>query len=417
MAATPIISIVQVSEQILVACFQYCKTAKDAVKDIQAVINAISGFKSTLETLKAFDDPALQSLEYLKKDAFDQCDEELRKIAKVLGYESIEKMTDSTKEKLGFMRRAKWPLKKNEVDKLVQFIETHKTNFILAISTDTVQVDLEIKEIVVETATMIQKMILSKEDEKVLSWLRVVNTSTNHKVARDKREPTTGDWFIRSESFVNWTTSQTASLWLHGIPGAGKTVLCSTIIEHVKGLCIPNSLDQYAYFYFNFNDRPNAGSMLSCIIADLCDRKRLVSPQLHQLYRQCDNGQVAPKLPDLIQFFTSPLASTHRTFILLDALDECPSGPDRDNLLEVLTVMISMGNLNILLTSRREKDIAEELEGLANLVIIDLKSGGLDSDIELYVQNRLVQDRKLQRWDPDPKQKIQKALVDGANGM
>ena len=90
--------------------------------------------------------------------------------------------------------------------------------------------------------------------------------------------------------------------------------------------------------------------------------------------------------------------------------------PDRDDLLEILKEMISMENLNILLTSRREKDIAEQLEPVVD-VIIDLKDGGLDSDIALYVQKRLAEDRKLRRWDPDTKQMIQKALLDSASGM
>lgn len=422
-----VVTIVQLSEQILLACFEYYKTAKNAKQDILNIINVISGFQSTLKNLKTlvdehgknleFEDPGLQNLKNLKKHEFGQCDEKLHELAALLGYETIETNTDSTEVKVSFVKRAKWPLKEKEVAKIVGFIESHKQTFILATSADSLQLDLEIKEIVTETSTTIQKMILSGEDEKVLSWLRLVNTSTNHKLACDKREPTTGDWFLQSESFVNWTKTQTASLWLHGIPGAGKTILCSTIIERVKNLCdSPNSLDQYAYFYFDFRDKPSAALMLRCIIADLCDRKMFVPAQLHKLYRQCDNGRREPEQLDVIQIFSALLASTYRTFIILDALDECSSGSDRNCLLKVLKEMISMENLSILLTSRREKDIAEKLDPLID-VTVDLKDGGIESDIGIHVRKCLEDDEKLRTWNPNTKQMIQKALLDGADGM
>ncbi|RBQ76481.1 hypothetical protein FVER14953_03349 [Fusarium verticillioides] len=49
----------------------------------------------------------------------------------------------------------------------------------------------------------------------------------------------TGKWLFRDESFQNWLAGKENSkpiLWLRGIPGAGKTLLASSVIKHTQSL-------------------------------------------------------------------------------------------------------------------------------------------------------------------------------------
>jgi DNA replication protein DnaC len=64
--------------------------------------------------------------------------------------------------------------------------------------------------------------------------------STNHNAARKKHKPTTGKWFLESEQFVSWMHGRITSIWLHGIPGTGKTILSSTIIDRIDTSCKPD---------------------------------------------------------------------------------------------------------------------------------------------------------------------------------
>jgi hypothetical protein len=100
--------------------------------------------------------------------------------------------------------------------------------------------------------SVIPNLVSDQRTAKILTWLNTCDPSTNHAAARQKHEPTTGDWFIKSAAFTAWKSAQKSWLWLHGIPGAGKTVLCSTIIDHVKPLLRPET--QFAYFYFDYNE-------------------------------------------------------------------------------------------------------------------------------------------------------------------
>jgi hypothetical protein len=157
--------------------------------------------------------------------SFDACEKEIRKLSKSLGIE-IQTNIDPEKVKITFKKKAKWPFEKNEVAQILCVIECYKENLILAITGDSLEVGLDVSETVAEISNTLQTMVLDQKDKKVLDWIDLCDTSANHAIAREKHQPTTGDWFLESDSFLTWSDANNASLWLHGIPGAGKTVLC-----------------------------------------------------------------------------------------------------------------------------------------------------------------------------------------------
>ena len=74
-------------------------------------------------------------------------------------------------------------------------------------------------------------------------------------------------------------------------------------------------------------------------------------------------SQRQPHKISLLKIFYALLTTSHRTFVILDALDECAAGRDRNELLDTIKEMIesSSAYLNILITSRKEKDIEDKL--------------------------------------------------------
>src|SRR5205814_49793 len=158
-----------------------------------------------------------------------------------------------------------------------------------------------IQEGVKDVTESIKKMAISDRHKSILKWLKVTDPSVNHNAARLKHEPTTGDWLIQSEIFTDWTKATKEVLWIYGKPGAGKTILCSTLIEHVKSLCKGDSADRYAYFYFDFSDaqKQTVASMLSSLIAQLS--VPTLPGEVDELYRQCNSGQERPCHSDLVK--------------------------------------------------------------------------------------------------------------------
>ena len=106
---------------------------------------------------------------------------------------------------------------------------------------------LEIKKTVKDIHCHIQ----DTAHKEILAWLNKTDPISNHTAACEKCQHGTGQWFTSSLEFSQWLQPK-RSLWLHGIPGAGKTILYSTIIENVISGCSPES--RCVYFYFDFSD-------------------------------------------------------------------------------------------------------------------------------------------------------------------
>ena len=419
-AAASVIAVLQISESIISACYQYYKTAKGARKDILEVITMVKHLKSTLDTIHFLlddddgdsEDPRLPLLNSLDR-SFAACHEVMGDVAKQLG---IDLATDSTDNiKINFKKKATWPWKEKDITKLLQSLEKFKTIFILALNGETLKVVCAIQEGVKDVTESIKKMTISDRHKCILKWLNVTDPSVNHNAARLKHEPTTGDWLLESEIFTTWKESQKSSLWLYGKPGAGKTILCSTLIEYVKSLCAGDSIDRYAYYYFDFSDaqKQTASNMLRSLISQLSVTR--LSDHVEKLYKGCNNGQNQPSVDDLIQTLLSLLGESHRTYLIVDAMDECS---ERKLLLASLCTVIQTTSVhgNILLTSREERDILERLTGVVS-ESVSLECGGLDSDIERYIRKCLDNDSDWQNDTSEVKDEIQQALVKGAHGM
>jgi hypothetical protein len=136
---------------------------------------------------------------------------------------------------------------------------------------------------------------------------------------------------------------------------------------------------------------------------------------LEQLYQKCDNGQQQPAEEVIRSLLRDATAGTVNNYIVLDALDECT---DREALLNFLHGLIAskQPSLRVLATSRREKDIEDQLKGIAHHNI-NIQSAVVDEDIHVYVRDRLATDTKLKRWPPAVQEEIITVMMEKASGM
>ncbi|KAK3689503.1 hypothetical protein B0T22DRAFT_173090 [Podospora appendiculata] len=50
-------------------------------------------------------------------------------------------------------------------------------------------------------------------------------TKQSENLRTSREAPSTGNWLLKSERFLQWRDGDVRSLWCYGIPGAGKTIL------------------------------------------------------------------------------------------------------------------------------------------------------------------------------------------------
>ncbi|KAF2124635.1 hypothetical protein P153DRAFT_325872, partial [Dothidotthia symphoricarpi CBS 119687] len=256
---------------------------------------------------------------------------------------------------------------------------------------------------------------------KIRRWLAAPDPSTNYHKAHKQRQAETGLWLLESAKFAEWKGSVASQLWLHGIPGCGKTILSSTIIEHLLQHCHDDSNTVTVYFYFDFNDtqKQDPELMLRSLLCQLQQRPFIVPEGVDALFSSCENGQRQPSLHALLDVTRQAMQQFTHVYVVLDALDECTQ---RSELMDMLATVAKwrLNNVHLLMTSRKERDIESSLESYVREEdTVCLQGDLVDNDIQRYVQQRLSDDKKLAKWNKDAaiRQEIEAAMMHGARGM
>ncbi|PZD39425.1 vegetative incompatibility protein HET-E-1 [Pyrenophora tritici-repentis] len=199
---------------------------------------------------------------------------------------------------------------------------------------------------------------------KICSWLSAPDPSTNYHKAYKQRQAKTGFWLLESAKFTKWKESAASRLWLYGIPGCGKTILSSTIIEHLLHHCRDDTRMVAAYFYFDFNDaqKQDPELMLRSLLCQSLQRSVVIPKGVDALFLSCENGLRKPSLHALLDVIRQVVQEFAHVYIILDALDECSQ---RLELMDILKTVAGwqLNSLHLLMTSRKERDIERSLEG------------------------------------------------------
>ncbi|KAK3324446.1 hypothetical protein B0T19DRAFT_230581 [Cercophora scortea] len=260
---------------------------------------------------------------------------------------------------------------------------------------------------------MISERFDNDEFRDVFAELVSVNPTNNHDQAWGLHEPHTSEWLMRSDEWASWMDGDCRLLWIHGIPGAGKTILCSYVIETLSGH--PKMTQQagrsalaYYYCHHSRSHDSDTGPFLAWIFKQLCEFSRFIPPVLKKR-----NGRRIDELEALdaiCQRFDS-------VFIAIDALDECR---DRSGFLKLLKTIMGRdlcSNLKLLVTSRDEIDIRRGITSLPSRVVLSMTNHLVDEDIRKFVRSELQSDPKFTRWPQDLRDEIEQALSEGAKGM
>ncbi|KAI0864284.1 hypothetical protein F4860DRAFT_465757 [Xylaria cubensis] len=223
-----------------------------------------------------------------------------------------------------------------------------------------------------------------------------------------------------------WKSEKNSLLWLYGIPGCGKTVLASTIIENLRN--DKNSLQGLLYFYFGFNDakKQHLNDALRSLIKQLYLKRYDVRNHLDLLIEE-DGSQ--PSLKKLVETFRHMIKEISEIWIVLDALDECPAfvqdvvgneHPRRELLSWIKNLWNSQMNIHLLITSRPEQDIKEAIESCpCNKTIVPIQNDLVGEDIRAYIHTRVREHQGLKRWQshPEVQKEIESQLIEKAGGM
>ena len=162
----------------------------------------------------------------------------------------------------------------------------------------------------------------------ILNWLTTVDYSAEHNDQHTRREEGTGMWLLDSEKYQDWRGShdaepQTQNLFCPGIPGAGKTVLCSMVVEDIQKRVKndPNSALVYIYFNYQLKTEQTFEQLQLSILRQLAQSSPKIPEALISLYRK--QHMKKPSAEQVAQTIENIALTCEEVFLIIDALDEC----------------------------------------------------------------------------------------------
>ena len=173
----------------------------------------------------------------------------------------------------------------------------------------------------------------------------------------------------------------------------------------------------FAYYDYRKPDLGDPGLIIGALIKQLCQKRERIPPELLNLRRDSHSNSTASN-PDSFIFLAE---SFKETFIVLDALDECPEHERHRIIGFISKIVAELQCVKVFITSRREADLLEAFEGKASTIQIEAKS--VTADIVLYVQDEVTKLRegyngkRLYLTSNKLEGKIIDTLVSRADGM
>ncbi|KAK6544659.1 hypothetical protein TWF694_001347 [Orbilia ellipsospora] len=178
------------------------------------------------------------------------------------------------------------------------------------------------------TTERIESTQQDKQCDETLRWLSPLEPGKRHQDVRCMATPGTGEWFLKEPTFQTWFDSANTNhvLCCSGIPGAGKTVIASHVIESLaKRSMDPGQEFGFAYIYCDYRDQAAQtpinliGSLLGQLLSKSPSLPKEVIQLHHQKsreYKTLEQGDIEPILLHICQKF-------NRVYICIDAIDEC----------------------------------------------------------------------------------------------
>ena len=184
-----------------------------------------------------------------------------------------------------------------------------------------------------------------------------------------------------------------------------------------------------AYYYFDFKDvaKRDIRGLLTSLILQLVDDSDHCWNLLSQLHKACRIGLEQPSEVALVQCLKTMLDLPGQlpTYIIIDALDECPNTTGtpsaREKVLSFVEDLVrsNHSNLFICITSRPEQDISTTLNPLTSQTrrVSLHEEGGQTEDINNYVRSFVLNDKAMRRWRVEDKELVISVLSERALGM
>ncbi|PGH12602.1 hypothetical protein AJ80_06660 [Polytolypa hystricis UAMH7299] len=240
-----------------------------------------------------------------------------------------------------------------------------------------------------------QRSHRDEADQHVFDWLKAPDYATDLKKANSRRHEGTCMWVLSRPEYKSWSAaaSDTRFLVVYGIPGAGKTILSSFLVERARRT-FQNGTDHKKpcltlYHFFKADDETKNTPLAA------------LRSLLEQLYgfvleKKIDNLRTALQTTarkrhvdydETLAVFASSVQHAGCTFtIVLDALDECRGAK---SLCKDLKTLVTHPDIHVIATSRRSGEHVDVIGGSRTQTIV-MTEDDVKRDIASFVRYKIT---------------------------
>ncbi|KAI4235910.1 MAG: hypothetical protein LQ349_002852 [Xanthoria aureola] len=345
--------------------------------------------------------------------------------------DGLENLTDKLRPEKGMkttVRKFVWTLDTTYCEDLLQKIERAKSSINLALQGDTFKVAQAIKadtagigkidQRVTAVSQSLERLHIEddvKKRQEILAWFSPLNFFKTQQDVFGRREDGTGQWLIESPTFQNWLSGSHPTLCCTGIPGAGKSILASAVVDYLRKAQPKTSAIGVAAVYCNFKERQmqTPENLLAGVCAQLAETLSGPLPiALVDIYRSHSRLDTRPTLIEILKVLESTVDRLDTAYLVIDALDEC-SEQVRNVLLTRIDSLA--GNTRVLVTTRHVDDIVNRYREIPKIEI-----RATEIDLTNYITSRIVSSTRLTRTvrdHPALEQEICERVISKADGM
>jgi hypothetical protein len=253
------------------------------------------------------------------------------------------------------------------------------------------------------------------ERQAILEWLTPINFASQQSDFIRRRQAGTGLWLLDSAEFHAWVEADKQILFCPGIPGAGKTILTSIVVEELTSRFHGNKGVGIAYLYCNFRreDEQKAEALLASLLKQLSQQQSSLPDSLKSLYDRHKDERTRPSLDEILGVLQSVAAIYLRVFIIVDALDECHiSDGRRQRLLSGLFDLYVKRGANLFVTSRPILSIEKEFE---TKIALEIRAS--EKDVRRYLEGHMFRLSGFVLRSLELQEEIKTNIIKAIDGM
>jgi hypothetical protein len=273
-----------------------------------------------------------------------------------------------------------------------------------------INTSLEIKS----DTTALRDDTAARHKSDLMGWICPVDYHIQHQDFIGRHQAGTGQWFLQDTKFQEWDLSKDATLLCPGLPGAGKTIMATVIVDYLLRTR-HMAYHPIVFIYYNYKrqSEQSAKHMLSSLLRQIVDIQPEVPKPIQDFHALHTKKRTTPSFDEIRKILETVSKDLHGLTIILDALDECEARARQEFLLEVEALRKGC-EIRLLATSRVFPTIESHSTFLEKPT---LEVRASDEDLEKYIRSRASELHSQVVSKPELLENLIASTVSATGGM